>query len=133
MAKQPKYVPPCHECGGRCCRYIAIGIDPPKNQTALHNIRWYLLHDNVSVFVDHEKDWFVEFTTPCTAQDKKSRCTVYEIRPKICRDYGKTEGDCEYYSNPYALRFERLEEFDTWIEQKKRKRNPAPAGSRQPK
>jgi len=112
----------CQECGGRCCRYVALGIDPPKNRTARENIRWYLLHENVSVFVDHEKGWYVEFTTPCTAQAPDLRCTVYENRPKICQDYGNAHGDCEYYDNPYALRFEHLEEFDAWIAHRQRRR-----------
>ena len=110
------FSPPCHECGGRCCRYIAIGIDPPKNQTALHNIRWYLLHANVSVFVDHERAGLS--SSPRRVRHRtKSRCTLYGARPRICRDYGTAPGDCEYYANPTQCASRSLK-FDAWIERK---------------
>ncbi|TFH42546.1 MAG: YkgJ family cysteine cluster protein, partial [Chrysiogenales bacterium] len=56
--KKP-FSPPCEECGGRCCRYIAIGMDRPTTKTEYDHIRWYLSHDDVHVFIDHDRGWYV--------------------------------------------------------------------------
>ena len=117
---QVPFQAPCAECGGRCCRYIAIGIDSPRSLVGRENIRWFLLHEKVSVYIDHNKEWFVEFATPCVAQDKNNRCGIYERRPKVCRDYGLADGDCEYYATPYIEKFETLEQFETWWARKRR-------------
>ena len=114
MAKKTEaFQSPCVPCGGNCCRYIAIGINPPRSKVAIGNIQWFLLHENVKVYIGHKKDWYVEFTTPCRAF-KKGRCMEYKTRPKTCRDYGTSEGECEYYATPYAEKFETLEDFEKW-------------------
>jgi Fe-S-cluster containining protein len=118
--KDTSFQAPCVECGGRCCNYIAIGINSPRSQAGLENIRWFLLHEKVSVYIDHNKEWYVEFATPCTALNTKKRCTVYERRPKVCRDYGTGDGECEYYDTPYIEKFETLEQFEEWQARKSR-------------
>ena len=119
--KKADFDAPCQACGGRCCKYLAIGVDAPTSRLAIENIRWYLYHENVSVFADHDKQWYVEFRTPCRAQDKHQRCTVYEKRPDVCRNYGTAEGDCEYYDIPFAHRFDSAPEFEAWLDEKGRK------------
>ena len=54
----------CMECGAECCRYIATEIDEPTCKRDYDNVRWYLLHKDVYVFVDHDDCWYVEFETP---------------------------------------------------------------------
>ena len=71
------YVPPCEECGGKCCDYVAIEIDTPKTKTDFDNIRWYLVHENINVFIDHNKKWHVEFRTPCEKQLSDKKCGIY--------------------------------------------------------
>ena len=119
--KDTSFQAPCAACGGRCCNYIAIGIDSPRSRVGLENIRWFLLHENVAVYISHDKEWYVEFTAPCTALNKKNRCMVYERRPKVCRDYGNGEGDCEYYDTPHEAKFETLEQFESWQAAKREK------------
>ncbi len=111
--------PPCHECGGSCCKYVALEIDKPVNKTDYDNIRWYLLHRNVNVFIDHERKWFVEFRSPCEALSETGACEVYEERPKICREHGNYEGECEYYSSPYAEYFSSEQEFLAYLGNRK--------------
>jgi Fe-S-cluster containining protein len=85
---------PCRKCDALCCRYVALPIDKPKTPGDFNDIRWYLLHENVEVFVE-EGDWYVEFKARCKALGPDRLCKVYETRPRICRQY-KT-GSCEYY------------------------------------
>jgi len=111
-----KYSAPCRECRGSCCRYIALEIDTPTCKSDYDKIRWYLLHRDVSVFVDHDSVWHIEFQTPCEAQDQENRCAIYSDRPKICRDYAVEEGVCEYYDNPFSLYFTGWSQFEQWLE-----------------
>lgn len=113
------FTPPCADCGGRCCRYIAIQIDKPSTKKDYDYIRWYLAHRDVNVFVDHERNWFVEFRTPCEFQDVDKKCMIYNKRPNICRGHGNGEGECEYYDTPYSAYFSDLEEFEKYLDRKK--------------
>ncbi len=112
------YKAPCEKCGGKCCGYVAIEIDKPKAKKDYDIIRWYLAHDNVSVFIDHDKNWHVEFKTPCNFQSSDKQCLIYSSRPLICRDHGISEGDCEYYDSPYLQYFSSCDELEIYLEHK---------------
>ncbi len=109
---------PCEECGGSCCRYVAIEIDKPKAKQDYDHIRWYLLHRDVNVFIDHEKKWYIEFRTICEEQLEDNRCGIYEKRPKICREHGIADGECEFYDSPYLEYFTSEETFIEYLKQK---------------
>ena len=111
---------PCVTCGARCCRYVAIEIDKPTCKRDYDQIRWYLLHDRVTVFVDHDGDWHVEFEADCSAIGSNHRCKAYEQRPRLCRDYPGEDEDCEYVAedSPYALRFLTASELETYLDGK---------------
>jgi hypothetical protein len=85
----------CHGCT-MCCEHVAIEIDMPRSKDDFHHIIWYVLHENILVFKDHDNKWFIEFRTRCKALNKNGLCSAYDSRPKICRDYSHTE--CEKYS-----------------------------------
>lgn len=84
---------PCAGCD-HCCRYVAVDIPTPRTKRDFDNIRWYVLHKNVSVFADWEGNWMVQFDTPCEWL-VEGQCTHYEFRPHICREYDPAE--CERY------------------------------------
>ncbi|MDO5308764.1 MAG: YkgJ family cysteine cluster protein [Planctomycetia bacterium] len=89
-------IPPeelCKHCNGKCCRYIALPIDKPTNYEEFDFIRWYLYHEKVAVFVE-EGAWHLLVMTPCKALGSDNRCTVYQTRPQICREYSTAK--CEY-------------------------------------
>lgn len=103
----------CRRCRGLCCRYLAMPLDDPDTPGDFDDIRWYLAHEKVEVFVE-EGDWYIQFNTRCKRLDSKNRCTMYERRPRICRGY-KTQ-DCEmtgddYQYDHYFKTAEQLEEF----------------------
>ena len=89
-------LPPGNPCAGcdHCCRHVSLQIDTPRTKADFDNIRWYVLHKNVSVMVDWEGAWFIQFDTPCDWL-VEGRCTHYALRPGICRDYDPSE--CERY------------------------------------
>jgi Fe-S-cluster containining protein len=109
---------PCASCGD-CCRYLAVEIDPPTNHTDYDHIYWYLTHRGVSVYIDWEGDWYVEFQTVCEHLTEESTCGIYRERPEICSEF---EWDsCERATKESAAKvhFHTPKEFFVWMEEKR--------------
>ena len=94
---------PCVNCGG-CCNHIAIELDKPEDFDEFTEIIWYLLHKNITVGIDHEDDWYIEIPADCKAR-VDGKCSIYELRPQICRDYKSNEG-CEFHGKGSAWKHE---------------------------
>jgi len=116
----PKAGPPCHDCSAKCCKYFALQIDKPQTPKEHDNIRWYLLHEHIAVWVQ-DGDWYLEVRTPCKHLLPDNRCGVYHSRPAICREYGWPDKDnpddpCEYFTgnDGYDLLFETADAFAAW-------------------
>ena len=105
----------CDQCNGVCCRYVSTEIDDPDDQLEYENIRWFLLHDNVSVYIDHDDDWIVEFQAKCSKLGEDSKCTYYDKRPQICRDHDIEDCDKFGEGEPHKVRFETVEEFEDYM------------------
>jgi uncharacterized protein len=107
----------CINCNGVCCKYVAIEIDAPETKKDFEDLKWYVCHKNVQVYVEEDGTWNVEFLTDCEFLDKKNKCTVYEKRPEICREYGQDE--CPFH-NEYVEQhtFKTLEELEKYIKDK---------------
>jgi uncharacterized protein len=82
----------CGQCG-HCCSYITIHIDEPEDKEDWEAIRWYVLHENITVFIDNEGDWLVEFKTRCKEMKENMDCGIYNERPDVCR--GHDPDNCE--------------------------------------
>ena len=126
----------CEHCAAACCRYLALPLDVPTTARDFDDIRWYLLHEGVSVFVE-DGDWFVQFQTKCKHIGADNRCQVYETRPALCEEYKAR--DCDYSIGPYNYEHhfthaQHLEEFYTRKTGKKlgvrRKSNGKGAGAK---
>lgn len=107
----------CEGCEANCCKYVAIEIDKPETKEDFEDIRWYVCHKNVNVYVDEEDEWHIEFITPCEFLGEDNKCTIYGKRPKICREYDHDE--CTFH-NDYEeqLSFKTLEDIDGYIKEK---------------
>lgn len=84
----------CNKCGGKCCTYFCFEIDEPEDYEEFEDIRWYVLHDGVTVHVD-DGDWYISIENRCKALDPYGRCGIYENRPLICRSYSAEDG-CDH-------------------------------------
>jgi uncharacterized protein len=106
----------CEHCTAACCRYIALPIDTPETRTDYDDIRWFLLHESVSVFVE-DGDWYIAFVTPCQHIQPDHRCGIYETRPRVCRQY--TTDDCDYHSGDYGWEqhFAAPEHLDAYVQE----------------
>ena len=96
MAKTNALALTCKSCKAKCCKYVATEIDKPKNKEEFEEIIWYLLHENIEVFIE-SGDWYIQFNTSCKALDKDNKCSYYEKRPQICRDL--KVGECEHHGD----------------------------------
>lgn len=88
----------CERCVALCCRYFALPIDNPETAEDYDNIRWYLCHENVVVFVE-KKQWYIGLMNRCKHLLPDNRCGIYDTRPRICRSY--STHNCEYHAQEY--------------------------------
>ena len=108
----------CGSCSA-CCEYINIPIPTPKTEEDFDDILWYILHKNVTVWIDKKNKWYVEFNTPCTAL-KKGRCTRYQTRPFLCRDYSKKTCEKNNPVSEVVESFTTQESFLTYLRKNKK-------------
>jgi Fe-S-cluster containining protein len=104
----------CEYCPAKCCRYFALPIDEPTELADFEYIRWFLLHDHATVFVE-DGTWYLLVHTTCKHLQTDNRCGIYATRPQICRDYSTK--NCEYEDDwVYDQYFETAEQVADYIE-----------------
>lgn len=104
----------CDYCTAKCCHYFALPIDTPEGTRDLDFIRWFLLHDRASMFVEDES-WYLLVHTTCKHLRDDYRCGIYETRPEICREY--STDNCEYDEDAtYEKYFETPEQVAEYME-----------------
>jgi Fe-S-cluster containining protein len=104
----------CDHCTAKCCKYFALPIETPTKRQDFDYIRWYLLHELASIFVD-EGTWYLLVHSRCRHLQADNRCGIYETRPQICRDY--TTDNCEYEDDwVYEQYFESPEQVEEYME-----------------
>lgn len=89
----------CEHCAAACCRYLALPLDKPTSARDYDDIRWYLMHEGVTVFVE-DGDWYIQYVTKCKNLGADNLCMVYDTRPDICREYEPHE--CDYAGGNYG-------------------------------
>jgi uncharacterized protein len=129
----------CEHCTAMCCKYIALPIETPETAADFDDVRWYLLHENIAVFVE-DGDWYLLIRSSCRHLLPDHRCGLYATRPNICRKY--TTKECDYHSGDYGWEhhFAAPEHLDEYVRShppkskrgRKRRRRPLPAKRRMP-
>ena len=118
----------CEHCTGMCCKYIALPLDEPETRRDFDDIRWYLMHEDILVFVD-DGDWYFQVNRTCQHLQPDNRCGIYETRPQICREY--TTADCDYHGGDYDYDhlFTKPEQIEAYAKEHLRKKRSRPAAS----
>jgi Fe-S-cluster containining protein len=95
---------PCAECKGRCCTFPAFS---PKEFNVVKHVVGIPLYANVRP-IEHAQSYdpanngkagYVLYLNNgnCPYLGIKGECTIYHMRPQVCRDYGVVpELPCEY-------------------------------------
>ena len=118
----------CDHCTAKCCKYFALPIDTPESDEEWDYVRWYLLHDRASVFVD-EESWYLLVHTQCKHLLPDNRCGIYETRPQICREY--STDNCEYEDEwTYDKYLETPEQVAEYVEATRKSRGKSIRGPR---
>ena len=105
----------CRKCEGLCCRYFALPIETPQTRQDYDDIRWYLCHKDISVFIE-DGDWYLSVSSRCRHLSPESyQCRIYDRRPKICRKYKHENCDAVQGRYDYALHFTRDREIDEYM------------------
>jgi Fe-S-cluster containining protein len=107
----------CDQCSGLCCRYFALPIDNPDAPRDFDNIRWYLLHENVTIFVE-KSQWYIGIANRCKMLQPDNRCGVYLTRPGVCRGY--STDNCDYHGGEYEFEmlFTSAEQLERYAREK---------------
>jgi len=117
MAKKNTY--DCGQCPGYCCSYDYIETKPSdvRRLAKHHDLEVDVARERFTKEVEHEgetirvlrhrKDHVYKSMCMFFDQDER-RCTIYEGRPQVCRDYpnGTT---CGYFN---FIKFERKHQGD---------------------
>ena len=106
----------CDQCNGECCRDVTVELDDPEDMEDWEDMRWMVAHENVAVYLDDDNDWVIEFRTPCSKLDEKSRCTMYKNRPHKCRQHEMDSCVKNGEGEVHKIRFDTIEEIDEYIE-----------------
>ncbi len=114
----------CDRCIALCCKYITIEIDKPRTKREKDDVRWYLLHEGVTLLVDKDR-WMVKCPTRCSALSDDDKCTIYDNRPQTCREYDTK--NCDFYTayegwETEYIEIETVEAFEKYLNSKKKKR-----------
>lgn len=112
----------CVKCHG-CCMYVTVPLDSPRSKSAKDIFRWYLLHQNVEIYIDHDRQWQILFKTPCNQLLANGMCAIYETRPQICKDY-KADA-CSRVGKDYIELFQTPAELDAYFDKKAKKAKKA--------
>ncbi len=119
MNKTPRINYDCAKCPGYCCSYPRIEVkDSDLKRLAKHFdlelaeaekkfTRIYKAPEGPERILRHHKDEI--YGSICRFFDTKARrCTIYEARPAVCREY-PNGAKCGYYE---FIRFERKHQDD---------------------
>ena len=109
---------PCDNCT-KCCEYVALELDKPEDKEDFDQIRWFLAHKNVWVFIDHDDSWNVQFNTKCEKLDERNWCGAYEKRPHICGAHSSTNCDQHGAGDSFKILWKNMEEFEIWLKENK--------------
>ena len=107
----------CRNCG-LCCKHVTLEIDRPTTKSDFEEIKWYLLHENVYVFIDDENDWFIQFNTKCKNLTKKNYCNDHKNRPTICKEYEPETCENNACGEYYKVMYTKPEQIDDVIKKR---------------
>lgn len=106
----------CPAPGALCCRYVTVGIDGPSDRDTFDRLLWIVSHPGVSLLVQWDGGWCVQFTSNCTYLRAGGLCAIYPFKPKVCTNY--EPGPCDGLSPTPVVRrqFRTPDEFMLYME-----------------
>ncbi len=116
-----KHFVTCDRCTAVCCKYIAIPLNEPEEERDIEDMRWFLLHENIGIYVTPEGDWYIEFHTPCKKLEDNT-CSIYATRPEVCKEHPEDSCEMNGKGEPWKQYFKTPEELLAYIEKHYKKK-----------
>ena len=114
----------CDNCPAYCCRYVSVEIDAPTTLDDFDEIKWMVMHENVTVYKDNEGDWIVNFRTRCKNLKHDTLCGIYETRPQMCRDHSMKSCEVNGSGKVEVILFREPEEVERYLDKRFRRKKP---------
>ncbi|MBW2990949.1 YkgJ family cysteine cluster protein [Candidatus Woesearchaeota archaeon] len=108
----------CDKCDGNCCQLLVVEIETPETRDDFEDIKWYLFHKGVTVYIDKDDLWNVQFDSKCKHLTKDGRCKIYKKRPPVCREYHVK--DCDMNNADIKEFFGTVKEYEAWLRKNKK-------------
>ena len=102
----------CATCGAKCCHDLVMPIDKPRTADDVAELKWELQYDTVRVYIRSHR-WYRIIAGRCIYLDRNNRCTIYERRPRRCREIRPP--DCEHFDDFYDVMIATPEELDSHL------------------
>ena len=85
-------------------------------------LKWFVAHENVTVYQDNDGTWMAEFATPCKCLTDENTCAIYHTRPMVCADYDPDNCTANSKSKPYRILFTEPDEVDAYMKKRWKKK-----------
>lgn len=109
---------PCGDCDA-CCKYVSVEIDKPVTKAEIEDVKFYLYHEGVSVYIDHENDWYILFKSRCGKLDSNGLCTIYEYRPPICKNFERDSCHEEDWNTSHKVLFQDVKDLMRYLRRRR--------------
>ena len=111
-------LPPCGRVPVWSRQHGSVETDKETFRRGYDLVRWYLLHKNIHVYIDHDNERLVEFITPFEFLQPDHQCGTCETRPQIHRDHGFPAGTCEFCNDLAQQYFPAAIDLATYFDQR---------------
>jgi Fe-S-cluster containining protein len=118
--KSKKKTSVCLKCPAHCCRDLVIVISKPRTRAEIEELKWHVHFDTVRVAVRNNR-WHLVVKGKCIYLNRNNLCTIYERRPKKCRDH--MPPDCEKYGKWYDLFLSTPDELEDYLKNDKKRKS----------
>src|ERR1044072_5212956 len=114
-------------CAGcvRCCTYIAIEVDAPRQSWEYDQCLWMLHHEGIEMYVERPEKWFVHVATRCRQLEHNGRCAIHGRHPALCREYDPRGCERRFPLSDIRAWFKDAAALEHWLE----RHRPTPRGS----
>jgi len=110
----------CINCPAYCCKDLVIVITKPRTRAEIDELKWHVHFDTVRVAI-RNKRWHLVVKGRCIYLNRNNMCTIYERRPKKCRDH--MPPDCEKYGKWYDFFLSTPDELEDYLKNGKRRKS----------
>jgi Fe-S-cluster containining protein len=105
-------LPGCRGCTALCCHDLWLALAPPRSPDEVADVKWRLHFEGVEIHVSGA-EWLMRVKGRCRYLGDDNMCTVYEQRPRHCRDHRPPY--CQRYIDGRPIVLKCPEDVDAYM------------------